>query len=38
MVSIPGEAAKDRVAKAFDDAGGHFVDYCGALLIEHLVA
>ncbi|HEX2220848.1 MAG TPA: hypothetical protein VHG35_18775 [Gemmatimonadales bacterium] len=38
VVSTPDEQSKERAREAFRVAGGHFVDYYGPLLIEHLVA
>jgi hypothetical protein len=38
VVSMPDERAKEAVRKAFREHGGHFVDYYGPLLIQHLVA
>jgi hypothetical protein len=38
IVPVPDERTKERAREAFRAAGGHFVDYYGPLLIEHLVA
>lgn len=38
VVSTPDQASKERAREAFREGDGHFVDYYGPLVIEHLVA
>ncbi|HXE58263.1 MAG TPA: hypothetical protein VNK43_09690 [Gemmatimonadales bacterium] len=37
VVSVDGEEAKEAVRRVLGAHGGHFVDYYGPLMIQHLV-